>query len=530
MTHVFREAGTTQESVEGDYYERVLESIPYAFVYCQILFENSNFKDLVALKCNDDFKKLVAGKEIEGTMVSSILPGILETIKRLYSPNRSYRFETQMGRQDCYFRVIAYPKGEYLLVLLEDITEWKQLENELAIVRAKDKESENANKALLESLKRAQRIAKIGSWDWDLRTNKVYWSDETFKIFGVTPKEHIPDFKTNTKFIHPDDLREYSEKFAESLKTGCPLDYDTRILCPNGTVKFCNARGTVRFDESGRPVWFSGTVMDISERKRSEDLLQRSQKLESLGVLAGGIAHDFNNLLGGLYGYLDLALYNLQRNNADSAREQISKALDIFERTKGLTQQLLTFAKGGAPVRKTVDVLPTIRGNAQFALSGSNVLAVFNIQSDLWPCYCDLNQIGQVIDNIVINAKEAMPDGGVLEITVNNVVPGGEEIDRQKHPGDYIKISIQDHGAGIPKEMQSRIYDPFFTTKTSGHGLGLATVYSIVNRHEGWIEVDSKIGRGTTFHIFLPASASRSADSSSSSSKASPGTSGSGRE
>jgi PAS domain S-box-containing protein len=237
-------------------------------------------------------------------------------------------------------------------------------------------------------------------------------------------------------------------------------------------------------------------------RKKSEETLSNVQKLESLSVLAGGIAHDFNNLLGGIYGYIELA--------GESAKDEklsryLSKAMTTIERARGLTLQLLTFAKGGAPIKKIGSLFPYVQETAQFALSGSNVLCKFEIPKNLSSCDFDKNQIGQVIDNIVINAKQAMPDGGDIVLSARNMT-----IAENEHPpldsGDYIMISIKDTGIGIPKNILPRIFDPFYTTKATGHGLGLASCYSIVNRHGGFIEVESEPGKGSTFYIFLPVS------------------------
>jgi len=248
---------------------------------------------------------------------------------------------------------------------------------------------------------------------------------------------------------------------------------------------------------------------DITDRKRAEEerlkleqRIQQTQKLESLGVLAGGIAHDFNNLLTGIFGFIDLA-------HAMSKDEEVSQCLNeartAMDRARALTLQLLTFAKGGAPIRKTEALFPFIKESVNFALSGSNVAASFEIAPDLRLCNFDRNQIGQVIDNIIINAVQAMPMGGTVRISASNVA-----LREMEHgplaAGNYVRISIADTGVGIPRDMLHRIFDPFFTTKQKGSGLGLATCYSIVNRHGGFIEVESEPGKGSTFHIFLPAS------------------------
>jgi PAS domain S-box-containing protein len=252
--------------------------------------------------------------------------------------------------------------------------------------------------------------------------------------------------------------------------------------------------------------WAGGVdvyMRDSTDRKNAELVLQNTAKLEALGILAGGIAHDFNNLLGGIYGYIDIAA----ETAADpTLARYLSKAMETIDRGRDLTRQLLTFSKGGDPIRAAGPLFPFVRDTVQFALSGSNVSCSFDAPPGLWESSFDKNQIGQAIDNIVINAKQAMPDGGTVEITARNVA-----LESGQHPllaaGNYVKLSIADHGIGMPKEIIPRIFDPFFSTKAAGHGLGLATCFSIVKRHGGAIDVDSIPGKGSTFSLYLPASA-----------------------
>lgn len=240
---------------------------------------------------------------------------------------------------------------------------------------------------------------------------------------------------------------------------------------------------------------------DMTKKKKLETAVEVSSKLESLGVLAGGIAHDFNNLLGGIYGYIDMASIS---SNDEKVTRYLSKTMATIERARDLTGQLLTFAKGGAPVQKIARLFPFVQETAQFALSGSKVSCDFDIQPDLWNCNYDSNQVGQVIDNLIINAQQAMPVGGTISVSARNIA-----LSEKEHPqlakGDYVRVSIKDNGVGIPKELLTKIFDPFFTTKTKGHGLGLATCYSIVNRHGGCINVYSEQGKGSVFFVYLPA-------------------------
>lgn len=268
-------------------------------------------------------------------------------------------------------------------------------------------------------------------------------------------------------------------------------------------------------ESSAAPILDRGNVIgavlvfrDITEKQKIENALQNTQKLESLSILAGGIAHDFNNLLGGVFGYLDMALELAEDNNVEAVKTSLNGALGVFERAKNLTMQLLTFAKGGSPVRKTESISKLVRDAVQFALTGSNISSEFIIPDDIWLCYFDKNQISQVIDNIIINARQAMPLGGKLEIRLLNI-PKNRAGTLLK-PVDYIQISIKDNGPGISRENLAHIFDPFFTTKKHGSGIGLATCHSIISKHDGMIDVESEEGHGTIFNIYLPASIDRS--------------------
>ena len=309
--------------------------------------------------------------------------------------------------------------------------------------------------------------------------------------------------------IWPHDLAaRYVADDHKVIRSGKPCMVEEPIS-DKGEIRWFETFKAPLMDKQGIVIGTTGYSRDITERKRAEEehlrydqQLQQNQKLESLGVLAGGIAHDFNNLLGGIFGYIGLA-----RSTSKDARitEYLEASLATMNRAKALTLQLLTFAKGGAPVQKATPLIPFIQDAAHFALSGSNISCRFFLSEILWQCNIDKNQVGQVIDNIVINAEQAMPGGGSIEIAATNVSFGDKG-----HPplaaGDYVKVSIKDFGIGIPKDIMPRIFDPFFSTKTKGHGLGLATCFSIINRHGGCIEVESEQGIGSCFHVYLPAS------------------------
>ncbi len=255
----------------------------------------------------------------------------------------------------------------------------------------------------------------------------------------------------------------------------------------------------------------SGVVLvfrDVTAAQRTEAELLKIEKLRSLGVLAGGIAHDFNNFLTGIIGNLSLAKVDLAPH--DRLYPHLNEMEKAALRAKDLTQQLLTFSKGGQPVKTLTRIDRLVREAALFALRGSNVRAQFAFPEDLWLARVDSGQIGQVIHNLVINADQVMPEGGIITISGVNM-PHAPEAHQNLAPGPCVRITVRDQGTGITKEHLNRIFDPYFTTKQKGSGLGLTVVYSIIEKHEGHVAVASELGAGTTFTIYLPASPGQTA-------------------
>ncbi len=243
---------------------------------------------------------------------------------------------------------------------------------------------------------------------------------------------------------------------------------------------------------------------DITERYRMEDELRKMQRLESIGVLAGGIAHDFNNILTAIMGNISLA--RVKKPGDLEYDELLREAEDAAYRARGLTAQFLTFARGGSPVQGEASIKEIITNSASFILMGSNINCVYNFHHNLKQAKVDREQVSQLIQNLILNAKEAMPDGGEINISARTVqVEQNSTLPLQ--PGEYISIRIQDTGRGISEEHIDSIFDPYFTTRDEGHGLGLSVVYSVIKRHGGYIEVDSERGKGSVFTFYLPAAA-----------------------
>ena len=259
----------------------------------------------------------------------------------------------------------------------------------------------------------------------------------------------------------------------------------------------------VAIKEQEQLIGFALFIADVTERRKLEDELLRTEKLDSIGVLAGGIAHDFNNFLTAILGNITLA--KLDINPGDEGYDRLSEAENAVLRAKELANQLLTFSKGGMPLKKSTDLVTLVRETALFALRGSNVVCDFFIPDSLWRAQVDGGQIGQVVHNLVLNAQQAMPGGGVCRIECDNLNLRNPQKTGLKN-GKYVRIRIKDHGKGIQRENIHKIFDPYFTTKEKGSGLGLTTAYYIIKNHDGLISVDSEPGEGASFSIYLPAS------------------------
>ncbi|MBS4021598.1 MAG: PAS domain S-box protein [Dethiobacter sp.] len=478
----------------------------------------------------------------------------------------------------------------------------------------------------------AQRIAKIGCWEWDLVNKQLTWSDEIFRIFGLEPGQKEASVALFFKHMLSEDRR-FIKKCVRGAIKGQPYAIEHRYVTADGTIGWIYDQGEAVLNEKGQPLRLFGVVQDITQRKFAEEALRESEeryrqlvdlspaaiiieqqgkievinnaatemlgivdssgvigkpvtdflnidycwvfkqrvgqllekktpfireklirrdgkiidvgmsavafnyhgkqslrltiwdmtynrqreeeyikatKLKSVSVLAAGIAHDFNNILTIILGYLSIA-----RNRSQDNEEIYSKLIEAEKAThqaKGLTQQLLTFAAGGAPVKQTACIGELIKDTATFALHGSNIRCEFSFADNLLPAEVNQNQISQALNNLIINASQAMPGGGTVNISAENyTVAKADALPLQG--GDHIKISVSDEGEGILPEIINSIFDPYFTTKPTGTGLGLTTCYSIIKRHDGYITVDSNPGAGTTFSIYLPVSLGKIAQS-----------------
>ncbi len=347
-----------------------------------------------------------------------------------------------------------------------------------------------------ERLRMALRASRTGVWEWDLATNQVFWSPESFEITGVEKMETLADFEA---LVHPEDAPSLWEKIEGALAGTHALELEFRIVNPAGQTMWLASSGTVRRDGEGKPLKILGTATDITARRESEEArtrleacLREAQKMEAVGQLAGGVAHDFNNLLTVIEGNATL-LWRMAIPTEGVALT--SEILQAVRRAALLTQQLLMFSRKKAMDRQLVSLSEVTEHVLRMLarVLGEDVQVVTHLAPSLPLAMVDEVMLEQVIMNLALNARDAMPNGGTLTLTT-------------RAEGDWVCLLVSDTGCGIPSENLAHIFEPFFTTKDVGRGtgLGLATVYGIVQQHEGTVSVESAPGRGTTFRVCLP--------------------------
>jgi two-component system, cell cycle sensor histidine kinase and response regulator CckA len=362
-----------------------------------------------------------------------------------------------------------------------------------------------------ERLRLALELTQIGTWDDDLVAGTAVWSKSLYELMGVDPSSK-PGYETFVALLHPDDQEGVIRVIADALTRGGEYEIeDARICRPDGQTRHLFARGRIFCDAEGDPTRMLGVALDITERHRAgleraelEAQLRQAQKMEAVGQLAGGIAHDFNNLLLALRGYGELALRALSRG--DDAREEVDEMLAAAERAAGLTRQLLAFSRRQILQPQVVDlneVISDIESLLGRLIGEDVVVELVESAAPVW-VFADHGQLEQVIANLAVNARDAMPDGGRLTIEIS-VADVGERHRLPLEPGRYAVLAVSDTGVGMDAETAAQVFEPFFTTKEGiGTGLGLSTVHGIVKQSGGHIWVYSEPGGGATFKIYLP--------------------------
>jgi hypothetical protein len=370
-----------------------------------------------------------------------------------------------------------------------------------------------AGLALRESEERFKLVARAVSdvvWDWNLVTDKLWWSDGIQTTFGYVPTEIEPGIESWTSHIHPDERSRVVDGIHRAIDAGEESwAEEYRFQCKAGGYALVQDRGFILRDATGKATRMVGGMRDLTEQRLLEAKYQRAQRMESIGTLSGGIAHDLNNVLTPIMMSIEIL-----KANSDNDPER-SKILEIIHsscrRGADLVRQVLSFARGLDGQRVAI-LLGQLVTDLQGIISETfprNIKIVTQVTEGLWPVMGDPSQFHQVLLNLAVNARDAMVQGGTLTVAVDNVTldaPAAGSGSEAK-PGPYVLLQVTDTGMGIPPEVRERIFEPFFTTKELGQGtgLGLATVHTIVKSHGGFLEVESAVDQGTTFKVYLPA-------------------------
>jgi two-component system, cell cycle sensor histidine kinase and response regulator CckA len=415
-----------------------------------------------------------------------------------------------------FLGLLKYYRQSYLdLVAFQDLDEETQERYGHVVHRFYDRlelglchEWSSAAAEAAQRLAEAQRIGRMGNWDWDIVGNGLTWSDEIYRIFGLQPQEFDASYPAFIERVHSEDRERVERAVTRAVRGEIDYAIDHRIVRPGGEVRTVHEQGEVYRDGDGQPVRMVGTVIDVTERRQLEDQVRQSQKMEAVGRLAGGVAHDFNNMLQAVLMHLGFAGDELA--TPEQRAEDLEEIRLATEKATQLTRQLLVFSRRSVLHFERVDLDEVIEEMLKMLsrVIGAGIELHYEPSADLGTVRADRSQLEQVVLNLCLNARDAMPDGGELVIDLRNCFL--DEAYRQSHPwvvpGPMVQLSISDTGCGMTEDVQAQVFEPFFTTKGphEGTGLGLATAWGVVKQPEGMIHLYSEPGRGTAFRIYLP--------------------------
>ena len=359
-----------------------------------------------------------------------------------------------------------------------------------------------------ERIRFAMESAQVGIWDTNFTTGVVTWSETLEAQYGLAPGTFGGTFESFVALVHPADREALREAVGQGMKTGADFSTQFRAMRPDGTLRWLTGRGRILLADDGRPLRGVGISLDVTDRRALEAQYQQAQKMEAIGRLAGGVAHDFNNLLTVILGYSQLLLRSLAPG--DPRGQDVAEIQKAGATAAALTRQLLAFSRKEIIEPTLLDlnrVLADMREMLE-RLIGEDVKVILKLRPEVAAVRADRGQMEQVVMNLVVNARDAMPDGGIVTIETANVALDASyaKTHLSLEAGAYVALTVTDTGCGITPDVQNHLFEPFFTTKERGKGtgLGLATVHGIVSQSGGSVHVYSEVGRGTSFRVYLP--------------------------
>jgi signal transduction histidine kinase/DNA-binding response OmpR family regulator len=394
-----------------------------------------------------------------------------------------------------------------IYALEHEILERKHAESALRHERDRANRTVEALRTAEERMRFALQSANVGIWDADYTSGEVVWSETLEAHYGLKPGTFEGTFEAFIESIYPEDRESVIETIATAAKSGGDFSIQNRAILPDGAVRWLNGAGRIELGENGEPVRGIGISLDVTDRVSFEEKNQQGQRMEAIGRLASGVAHDFNNLLTAILGFAELI-------SADPAigpqqRDDLGEIINAARRAARLTNQLLAFSRQQVMHPASLDLNGLIREMTGMLgrLIGEHIEVSLTLSADLHLALADRSQIEQVVMNLVVNARDSMPDGGKLTVVTTNVeLESSSFHDQPMKEGRYVMLAVTDTGHGMTRETQRRLFEPFYTTKElgKGTGLGLSTTYGIVKQSKGYIWVYSEPGRGATFKVYLP--------------------------
>ncbi|MBT6428122.1 MAG: PAS domain S-box protein [Rhodospirillaceae bacterium] len=500
LTETKLAAATIRDSDER--YKNITDNLPVLIAYIdrdrRYRSVNKLFETWYQLPVSE-----IVGQRMEDIMLPDSYAKMEPSINRVLAGEAVMQEDASLTPDGIYrYRRVNYipHRGEDgsvmgFFALVEDISDLRRTMQELELQR--------------ERLAEAQRIGNIGNWERNFETEELSWSTQAYRIFGLTDANSVPPSREQfLSLVHEADRSFVQAALVAAVEIDVPYRLDHRIVRPDGTIRILHEEAVVIRDAAGQPLRMAGTCQDITEQKQIEEQLRRAQRLEAVGQLTGGVAHDFNNILAAIIGNLDLI--EDRADMAASDRDSIAIALGAANRGAELTHRLLAFSRQQPLNAVITDINEVVRNFQKFAkpVIGEDITVELTLAADIWPVVVDIGQLENALLNLIINARDATPDGGRLTIeTANRFLDGGEtEIFEDLSPGDYAMVAVTDNGIGMSADILKQAVEPFFTTKDvgKGSGLGLSMVFGFARQSDGQVSIDSEEKNGTTVRIFLP--------------------------